>query len=234
LFRVIEAFEIVGTWRATELISSSIESLNSERFVAAATTVRSLIELTVQYGWAANIVRVSFGKLPWQYLHEQLLVLDCQDENGRSVGLESFIERLMGGTRIKSVVETNPHMEQKNILTIMEKTDKGLNRQGMGYQIMPHYELLCDIAHPNTIGFQRYLVSVDESQNGWTERLMKERALGATAKKIVEECLWGLSFGAGTMNGCFGVFQTVFKNAGAQLKHFPPSPKTERLTSKDS
>jgi hypothetical protein len=222
LLRVIEAFEIVSIWRATELISTSVDCLNSDRLVAAAVTIRSLIELTAQYGFAANVVRVNFEKLPWQHLREQAFVLDCKDENGKSVGLESFIERLMGGTRIKSLVEINPNMEQKNILTIIEKTDKILSRQGIGYQIMPHYEMLCDMAHPNTVGFQRYLVSVDELEGGWTARLMKDHALGSVAEKIVEECLWGLSFSAGTMNGCFGVFQTVFKNAGTQLGKLLP------------
>jgi hypothetical protein len=117
------------------------------------------VELTAQYGWATNTVRVNFEKLPWQHLREQILLLDCEDETGKSVGLESFIERLMGGTRLRSVVEKHPNMEEKNILTIIEKTDKILSRQAMGYKIMPHYEILCDVAHPNTIGFQRYLLS---------------------------------------------------------------------------
>jgi hypothetical protein len=181
LLRVIEAFEIVSIWRATELISSSVDCLHSDRLVAAAVMIRSLIELTAQYGWAANVVRANFEKLPWQHLREQALVLDCKDETGKLVGLETFIEKLMGGTRIKSIIEIHPNMEQKNILTIIEKSDKILNSQGMGYQIMPHYEMLCDMAHPNTVGFQRFLVSVEELDNGWTARLMQDRALGAVA-----------------------------------------------------
>jgi len=179
LLRVIEAFEIVSIWRATELISSSVDCLISDRIVAAAVIIRSLIELTAQYGWAANVVRVNFEKVPWQHLGEQVLVLDCEDQTGKSVGLESFIERLMGGTRTKSIVEINPNMEPKNILTIIEKADKILTRQGMGYQIMPHYEMLCDMAHPNTLGFRRYLVSVENLEHGWACNARRRRSVKA-------------------------------------------------------
>src|SRR5215471_3525529 len=117
LFRVIEAFEITSLWRGWELVDSCITSLNKYQFVSAATLARSLLELTVQYGFAVNTLRASFDKFPWQNLRTQALGLDCVDERGRKVGLESYIERLMSGTRLDEGLHANPDMAQQNILT---------------------------------------------------------------------------------------------------------------------
>jgi hypothetical protein len=86
---------------------------------------------------------------------------------------------------------------------------------------MPHYEFLCELAHPNTIGFQRFLTSLTTLQNGWQSRLMEEKSDSERSLHVSQECLWALSFGAGSMDGLFGVFQefkrTFHKHLGRVL-----------------
>jgi hypothetical protein len=209
LFRIIEAFEVLSIWRARDLVESCVRALNNDCLIAAATLARSLLELAVHYGFAANTLRGSFEEFKWEQLKTHILILDEKDEKGQQIGLESYIERLMGGTRIKEVLQVNPAMEQKNILTIIDKTDKGLDGQGMGYRVRPHYDFLCDIAHPNTLGFQRFLTSEKSADNGWIIKAMEEKGSGEAARAITGECLWALGFGAATIDGMFDEFQKV-------------------------
>ena len=178
---------------------------------------RSLLELALHYGFAADTLRQAFDEFQWQHLKTHMLVLDEKDDKGRKIGLESYIERLMAGTRIKDVLQLNPDMEQKNILTIIDKTDKALQEQGLGYLVRPHYDFLCDIAHPNTLGFQRFLTSIKPADDGWMVRAMEEKGNGDAAIAVTCECLWALGFGAATMDSMFGEFQKLIATYGGKI-----------------
>ncbi|HEX3885380.1 MAG TPA: hypothetical protein VHW66_22190 [Stellaceae bacterium] len=209
--RVIEAFELVSIWRARDLVGSCVASLNEERLVSAATLARSLIELAVTYSDAANYLRAAFDVIPWSNMADGLISPVVKDEHGNETNLEAFIERLMSGTRMESL-RISDEMIQRNILTIMDKMDKKLRKQH-GYEVKKHYELLCELAHPNTLGFQRFLSKATPLSNGWENRLMEENSESERSIHIAHECLWALSFGAGSMDGVFGVFQDLKRNA---------------------
>jgi hypothetical protein len=87
----------------------------------------------------------------------------------KEVGLESYVERLMGGTKPKDIPAINPDMEQRNILTIIDKADKAFVKQGQGYLVKPHYEVLYEVAHPNVVGYQRFLKLANQIAGGWVE-----------------------------------------------------------------
>lgn len=135
----------------------------------------------------------------------------------KDANLELFVERLMSGTRLKSVLDGSPDLETKNTLTLIQKTDKKLAKQSHGYQIMSEYEFLCELAHPNLVGFARFLLHEKKRDDGWVSRSMYEFAVGPAAEHIIERCLWALSFGCGTMNGSFEEFQKVLKLIGGKL-----------------
>jgi hypothetical protein len=219
---VIEAFQMVSIWRSRDLVGSCVASLNEERLISAATLARSLIELAVTYGDAANFLRAAFNSFFWSEIGNALMAPVVRDEGGKEINLELFIERLMSGTRIEQLLETTQNMVQRNIMTIIQKSDKKLFEQH-GYKVMTHYEVLCELAHPNTIGFQRFLSSVASLANGWEVRLMEEGSDSERSIDISHECLWALSFGAGSMDGVFGVFQelkrNMHKNIGRPLPH---------------
>jgi hypothetical protein len=220
LVRIIEAFEMVSIWRSRDLVGSCVVSLNEKRLISAATLARSLIELTVTYGDAANFLQAAFRAFLWSELGNALIQPMVTDENGKEINLEIFIERLMSGTRMSQQLDKAPHMSQRNIMTVLQKLDKKLLKEH-GYQIKPHYDFLCELAHPNTIGFQRYISSVAIQDNKWENRVMEEESESLMSFRISHECLWALSFGTGSMSGVFGVFQelkqNVLKNIGRPL-----------------
>lgn len=117
----------------------------------------------------------------------------------------------MAGTRINQILSVNPDLQQKNILTSIEQTDKVMIKKQMGYTIRPHYEFLCELAHPNTIGYQRFFVSERKRTDGWLERTLSVNAGSDVAVGVAEQCLWALSFSSSTMNGVFGVFQELLR-----------------------
>ena len=220
LLRVIEAFEVASIWRARDLVGSCVVSLNGERLISAAALARSLIELAVTYGDAANYLHAAFNVLPWSNMANAFIAPKVKDEHGKETNLEAFVERLMSGTRIEQL-RGSDLMIQRNILTIIEKNDKKLLKQH-GYEIKKHYEFLCELAHPNTIGFQRFLSSVTSLPNGRENRLMEETSESERSIDIAHECLWALAFGAGTMDGVFGVFQELKRNVHKNIgRAFP-------------
>jgi hypothetical protein len=190
--------------------------------ISAATLARSLIELTLSYGEAVNVLRHKFENFEWNMLHTHVMELDQTDESGRRVGLEGFIERLMFGTRLPRRLAVMPGMEQKNILNTIDKIDKKLLRQGHGYTVRPHYDFLSEIVHPNTLGYARFSSTARTLNNGWVEQLMEERASSAFATEIADECLWSLSFATGSLNGLFGEFQALTKNLQEHLGSILP------------
>ena len=222
LVRVIEAYEMVSIWRSWELISSCIINLNNDQIISAATLSRSLIELTVSYGEAVNMLRHNFERFAWDKLHTHVLGMDQIDSTGKHVGLEIFIERLMFGTRLPDRLTVVPGMEQKNILTIIDKMDKKLVKQGHGYTIRPHYDFLSEIVYPNTLGYARFSATAKTLDSGWIEQLMEEKANSQFSTTIATECLWSLSFSTGSLDGLFGEFQILMKDLKQHLGSILP------------
>lgn len=214
LIRVIEAFEFVSIWRAADLLSGAVQCLNRGCCISASSAARSLLELSTSYLHAQNILRTSFAEFPWDKLKTRVLLLDEVGADGRRTGLEIFVERLMAGTRLESVVKSNPDVSQNSILTVIQKIDRGLAKAGAGYAIRPKYDFLCEIAHPNTIGFQRFSKCEVRRPDGWVTRWMSEHEQGPAEQIVVEHCLWAMSFGAGTMNRSFAEFQKMKRGIG--------------------
>ena len=206
---MIEAFQIVSIWRAADLVSGCVRSLNHNELISACTIARSLVELAVRYGEAANDLNATLKTFAWDKMRTHVLILDQKDAEGKRVGLESYIEKLMSGTRLEQVIEVDPHLEIKNIISSIERLDKKLTKNNAGYAVMPIYQILCEVTHPNVVGFERFLVGQELRQDDWLERRMQENAVSANSNQLIDRCLWALSFGAGSINGCFGVFQVL-------------------------
>jgi hypothetical protein len=108
-------------------------------------------------------------------------------------------------------------MQATNILTVIGRLDKKLSKQH-GYSVMSHYEKLCEVAHPNVLGYERFLQGVTKPSNsGWQIRQMHRHANSPSATYLVHECLWAIAFSLGSMGGCFGVFQDLKKLLSAKL-----------------
>jgi hypothetical protein len=187
-----------------------------------------LIELAAIYSDAADFLHTSLKSFEWSKIEDVLLVPEVISKNGKKTNLEVFVERLMSGTRMKDVLQRTPDMEQKNIITIIQTLDKEFSRQNFGHQVMPHYEFLCQLAHPNTIGFRRFLTSAIKSPDGWQTRSMEEKSTSERSIVISHECLWALSFGASSISIGFGLFEDL-KREYASLASLRASSPPARL-----
>jgi hypothetical protein len=216
IMRSIEAFEIISIWRMADLAAGTIRNLNNFEVISACTLARSMIELSVRYGDAANFLYRYFENINWALLDVQIAKF-CIGQDEASETLEEYVEKLFHATRLDTLLEKSELMKAKNILTIIESMDKRLKKQ-FGYSVMSHYEVLCEIAHPNTLGYQRYLDSISKAaRSGWDTRHLRRHANSSTAAMLISECLWAVSFSLSGMNGCFGVFQTLKKNYAEKM-----------------
>ena len=179
--------------------------------ISACTLARSMIELSVRYGDAANFLYRYFENIDWAIVDLQIAAYHI-GQNEASDTLEEYVEKLFHSTRLDTLLENSELMKAKNIQTIIESIDKRLQKQA-GYSVKAHYEVLCEIAHPNTLGYQRYLQSISKAaHSGWDIRRLRRHASSSAAAMLVSECLWAISFSLSGMNGCFGLFQTLKKN----------------------
>jgi hypothetical protein len=223
LIRVVEAFEVTSIWRAADLIEGTVQSLNEDRFISACTTSRALIELAARYLEAQNVLRATFGSFKWETISTHVWHFGGGSVQDGEEGLEGFIERLMAGSRLKQVTDTNPALTQKNILSLIGKIDRKNAKSGNDIQIMPVYEILCELAHPNILGFDRFGIKEIHRTDGWAIRSMSATGFGISAQQVAWQAMWALSFGAGTMALSFEEFQKLTKvigtNFGRPLPH---------------
>jgi hypothetical protein len=211
LVRVVEAFEVISVWRAADLVATAVESLNRDRTISASAVSRSLIELAVTYLEAHNVLRASFAEFPWDKMQLGALNLEERSPEGKKIGIESYIEKLISGTRLEKALELNPDLEKKNILSVMTKADKKLAKQNAGFEILPNYKFLCELAHPNAVGFERYCERQDLRHDGWLNRRLTKTAHGDPERIIVERCLWAITFGCETMMASFAEYQNLMR-----------------------
>ena len=188
LLRSVEAFQFVSVWRMTDLISSTVNALNNDLLISCAVTGRSAVELTSRYLHSVHVLDKYFSEIPWDKIDTHVLELgyleNFEDPKSNKL-IEHEIDRLMWGSRLEEVKEFNPELEQKNILTIIEKIDKTFRNGNEQFEIMPHYKVLSEAAHPNVLGFTRFQhnqsVAIDEK---WVSLDMRERADGGDASVL--------------------------------------------------
>jgi hypothetical protein len=213
IMRVIEAFQIVSIWRMADLASGSIRSLNHYELISACTLSRAMIELVARYGDVANFLFRYFESVAWEKYETDAIRFEMpkdssDDKNGET--LEAYVERLMDATRLKARLQLSEQMQATNIMTIIQRLDKKLSKQNAGYSVMSHYENLCEVAHPNVLGYHRFMHAVAKHpSSGWHIRKMHQHASSSSAAYLVHECLWAVAFSLGSMGGCFSVFQDL-------------------------
>ncbi len=81
-------------------------------------------------------------------------------------------------------------------------------------ELLPKYEFLCEVAHPNVIGNSRYWSHIErENPDGSNSATMSRHARGDHANEILEATMWGLGWSAGSLRNSF----TLVRNGLAQL-----------------
>ena len=115
--------------------------------------------------------------------------------------------KMIWGTRLG---EPEPYLKQTNVLTLIQK----LAKNPKGAELLPKYEFLCEVAHPNVIGNSRYWSHIERANaDGSNTATMSRHARGDHANEILEATLWGLGWSAGSLRNSF----TLIHNGLGQL-----------------
>jgi hypothetical protein len=198
LVRLFEAYQIISIWRVIEVAAPAVRALNSNEITAACVLTRSLLELSASYAEAAPYIEKAFTTMPWESLENSFL--GAQE-------LETYVTRLVFGTRLG---EPGQPLSQKNILSILQKLDKVLRKKGANYVLEDQYALLSEAAHPNHLGFERFMeMSEFDPKSLWSRREVTIDAKGPPRDLLASACLWALAFSHWVMLANFRKFDNA-------------------------
>lgn len=206
--RNIEVYGVTVLWRATELIRSSIRSLNARDVLAPAVLSRCLLELATTVIVNSNTV--------WKTVEE--LPSDVQGALIANPELEQFVVRMIWGTRLGKPPK---HLEQEGV----GKSIGLLSKHPNASELKPTYDYLCEVAHPNVIGNARFWAKVEARNEDGSETLSVEPAAESlTTREIREKTLWALGWSAACVRNGFEISQ----NTVSQILKRWPKLRSER------
>jgi len=190
--RNVEAYSMMSMWRGAELLKPAIRSLNVGELITPSVLARSLLELSTAYLLHANTIEKLFSELTFP---PNTLVTSQE--------FEERVVRMIWGTRLG---EPEPHLKQTNVLTLIQK----LAKNPEAAELLPHYEFLCEIAHPNVIGNNRFWSHVERvNDDGSQTRTLARTANGDHAFEIQSKVLWSLAWSAGSLRNSFTLTHTA-------------------------
>lgn len=177
--RIAEAYAVNTFWRGVDLLRPAIGSLNAHEIVPAAVLGRSFLELAATFILNANLIEKDF--LEKSFPQDTVVV---------SKGMEERLLKMMWGTRLEGA---EPHLQQTNVLTTIEK----VSRYPQARDVLPKYRYLCEVAHPNVIGNAIYWSHVDKMHDDGSEtRILKRQPEGEVAGQAIDHVLWVLGWSA--------------------------------------
>jgi len=186
--RNVEAYSVITFWRGMELLKAAIRSLNVREVIPPAVMARSLLELASAFLINSNTLAKTFDS--WNIQENPIAV---------SQEIEEFILRMLWGTRLGN---PETQLKQTNCLTLIQKLSKNPNAQ----ELLPTYEYLCEIAHPNVIGNTRFWSHIDKVYDDGSERWVISRNLGtAVPTHIIDKVLWSLGWSAASIRNSFEI-----------------------------
>ena len=107
-----------------------------------------------------------------------------------------YLSKLVSGTRYEPTLSrvSEKHKEiltQRNVLTRIDR----LSKIPLASKLRPNYDFLCELAHPNSIGYQRFWSLVEDDEPGDLVKISRR----VPVQRIIETtemCLWALSWGS--------------------------------------
>lgn len=203
--RNVEAYAVMSYWRGTELLESSLRSLNWGELVAAAAVGRSLLELAASFLMNANTLDKTLGQV--SFPGNACVV--CKD-------LEEFICRIIWGTRLKG---HEADLRPQHVLDVL----RHLGKNAAAAELMPTYEYLCELAHPNLIGNARFWSRVERMNHDGSEtRLLAKDNREGVAHEIVEHILWALGWSSVHVRNGFELTQLAVRSLIESLGRADP------------
>lgn len=188
--RNVEAYSIMTCWRCAEILKPSVRSLNTAEYVASAILARSYIELSATFLWNANVISKAIEGL--EFTPNTVVT---------SEELEKYVVKAIWGTRLESPEE---YLLQKNVLTTIKK----LAKNPAAAELLPTYEYLCEIAHPNVVGNTRFWSHIERVNDDGSElRVLDRHALAEESQPTLDKTIWAIAWGSAVSYNSFGMLR---------------------------
>ena len=137
----LQAFSVSSFYRQLGILRPAIRALNTGEFLAGAVLTRSALELSVWSISSTNIIRNTVNEL----------AINSRPTDNRYMasGLQTLLVKMLWGTRLDT---DQSEMKQTNILTVLPKLAKHDSTEFL----IPAYEYLSEVTHPNIVGNSEY------------------------------------------------------------------------------
>ncbi|MCC7341052.1 MAG: hypothetical protein IT170_08200 [Bryobacterales bacterium] len=199
--RNCEAYSVMTGWRAAELLRSSVRAINQKELVSSAVLARSLLELSSSYLLNANLIAKTLEGISFS---EGSIVT--------SHDLEKLIVKAIWGSRLDSTPE---HLKQRNCLTPIQKLTKNPDAK----ELLPTYEYLCELAHPNVLGNARFWSHMEEvSTLGAETRVITRFSESDAAAETIEKTVWSIAWSAAVVRNGIYILQPAIANLMARVR----------------
>lgn len=190
-----EAYSVMIGWRTAELLRASVRAINYKELVSSSVLARSLLELSSSYLLNANLIAKTLEGIYFS----QATIVTSQD-------LERLIVKAIWGSRLESTPE---HLKQTNCLTPIQKLTKNPNAK----ELLPTYEYLCELAHPNVLGNARFWSHIEDvSTLGAETRIITRFSDSDAAAKTTEKTIWAIAWSAAVVRNGVYILQPAIAN----------------------
>ena len=193
-----EAYALMSIWRMIDIARGGIWALVRQDLVCAALLARSALESGAQFVDAARTISATIGDpLDRTNPHN---ILDATTDLRRSVllckPLEEYLLKTVFASRLPNAED---FYRPTNIVTIIQRISKSPGQEF----VLPTYETLCEVAHPNFLGRSLYVLDVEPGQHEGEEVRTIGPGIGPTAPRIVAPTVAGLAWACGTQVSAF-------------------------------
>ena len=188
--RQIEAFGVLAVLRTNEMLTAATTLLNDKHVLAPAVLARSLLEIAVTYLVDGNYIEHNVKKMLSQIKGDDSQpIVTCP-------GLEQRLTQMVHGRRIG---DRPKELQKKNVLTHIQ----WLSRNPKCVELSVRYAYLCEIAHPNVVGFARFWGDATDSPNDFsTITVCGDNEVTQTAH-IREQTIWAISWSTESIGNMF-------------------------------
>lgn len=185
--RQIEAFGVLAVLRTNEMLAAATTLLNDKHVLAPAVLARSLLEIAVTFLVDGNYIEHTVKEMLSQIKGNA--VVACPD-------LEQRLSQMVHGRRIG---DPPKELQKKNVLTHIQ----WLSRNPNCVELSDRYAYLCEIAHPNVVGFARFWGDATDSPNDFSTITVRGDNEVAHTAHIREQTIWAISWSTESIGNMF-------------------------------
>jgi hypothetical protein len=193
--KTCEAYTLMSTWRIIELGGNAVGAISRNERVCAALVGRAVLESVAQYVDAARTITSTIEPILSTNLTANVVV---------STDLENYLLKTVYASRIPG---TEEFYWPTNIVTVINRIAK-VHGQA---KVKSHYDILCEVAHPNLLGRSVYLMSARPGVREGDE--IREMGLdqGPTSLRVLDSAIWSLAWAIATQVSAVHLMQSTIQ-----------------------